>query len=79
MEHSAKDGSAKLVRACTLPLTAQRCVSVVVTELALFEFVDGVLTLQELAPGVDLTTVREKTEAVFAISPDLKTMPIDTH
>ncbi|WP_061955768.1 3-oxoacid CoA-transferase subunit B [Cupriavidus pauculus] len=79
MEHSANDGSAKLVRACTLPLTAQRCVSVVVTELALFEFVDGVLTLQELAPGVDLTTVREKTEAVFAISPDLKTMPIDTH
>ncbi|WP_404995053.1 3-oxoacid CoA-transferase subunit B [Cupriavidus pauculus] len=79
MEHSAKDGSAKLVRACTLPLTAQRCVSVVVTELALFEFVDGVLTLHELAPGVDLTTVREKTEAVFAISPDLKTMPIDTH
>jgi acetate CoA/acetoacetate CoA-transferase beta subunit len=79
MEHSAKDGSAKLVRVCTLPLTAQRCVSVVVTELALFEFVDGVLTLHELAPGVDLTTVREKTEAVFAISPDLKTMPIDTH
>lgn len=76
MEHCAKDGSAKIVRSCTLPLTATGRVSMIVTELAVFEFVDGVLTLREVAEGVDLITVREKTEAVFAISPDVKTMPV---
>jgi len=76
MEHCAKDGGAKILRECSLPLTALGRVSMIVTELALFTFVDGKLTLQELAPGVELGTVMEKTEARFAVASDLKTMPV---
>lgn len=77
MEHCAKDGGAKILRACTLPLTALGRVSMIVTDLALFAFVDGVLTLKELAPGVDLEMVRERTEAGYVVAPDLKTMPVE--
>jgi len=76
MEHCAKDGSPKVMRQCTLPLTAVHCVSVLVTELALFEFIDGKLTLKELAPGVELDQVRAKTEAEFAVCGELKTMQV---
>ena len=79
MEHCAKDGSPKILHACTLPLTAVKRVSMIVTELAVFEFIHGTLTLKELAPGVDLDTVREKTEATFVTASDLKTMPVETH
>ena len=76
MEHCAKDGSSKILRKCTLPLTAVNRVSMIVTELALFEFIGDKLFLKELAPGVDLDTVTKSTEAEFTVSPDLKTMPI---
>ncbi|WP_316859475.1 3-oxoacid CoA-transferase subunit B [uncultured Cohaesibacter sp.] len=71
MEHCAKDGSAKILKACTLPLTAVHCVSMIVTELAVFEFSDDTLTLVELGPETDLQTVKDKTEASFAISKHL--------
>ncbi|WP_407066912.1 3-oxoacid CoA-transferase subunit B [Hohaiivirga grylli] len=78
MEHCAKDGSSKFLKSCTLPLTAVGVVSVLVTELALFTFERGAEkpVLRELAPGVDLETVKAKTEAEFDVAPDLKTMPI---
>lgn len=76
MEHCAKDGSSKVMRQCTLPLTAIHCVSVLVTELALFAFIGGTLTLKELAPGVELDEVRAKTEAEFAVCGELKTMRV---
>ncbi len=78
MEHCAKDGSSKILRKCTLPLTAVNRVSMIVTELAVFEFVNGTLTLKELAPGIDLETVKKSTEAEFAVASDLKTMPVGT-
>ncbi|MTI18026.1 CoA transferase subunit B [Rhodobacteraceae bacterium RKSG542] len=78
MEHCAKDGSSKVLKECTLPLTAVNCVSVLVTELALFEFVNGAMVLKELAPGVDLATVQERTEADFQVAFDLKTMEFDS-
>ncbi|MDV7021914.1 3-oxoacid CoA-transferase subunit B [Atlantibacter subterranea] len=74
MEHCAKDGSAKILRRCTMPLTAQHAVNMLVTELAVFEFIDGKMWLIETAPGVDVDTVRARTEAEFAISSGLKTM-----
>ena len=70
MEHTEKSGAPKLVKACTLPLTGQRVVDVVVTELGVFEVNRGrsPLTLVELAPGVTLDEVKAKTEAPFESS-----------
>lgn len=76
MEHCAKTGGSKILKKCTLPLTACNKVHMVVTELAVFEFIDGKLTLTEIAEGCDLDTVKAKTEAEFIVSPTLKTMPL---
>jgi 3-oxoacid CoA-transferase B subunit len=67
--HTAKDGSPKLVRECTFPLTAQRPVDVVVTEAATFRTDAGGLVLVDLAPGVTLDWVRARTEAPFRVDP----------
>lgn len=73
MEHCAKDGSAKILRSCTMPLTAQHAVHMLVTELAVFRFIDGKMWLTEIADGCDLATVRAKTEARFEVAADLNT------
>jgi 3-oxoacid CoA-transferase subunit B len=70
MEHSAKDG-AKLLKQCTLPLTGERVVDMVVTDLAVFTIDkhgnDG-MALIELADGVTLDEVKAKTEAEFRVA-----------
>ena len=70
MEHSEKSGASKLVKACTLPLTGQGVVDLVITELGVFQVNRGKspLTLIELAPGVTLDEVRAKTEAAFEVA-----------
>ncbi|MEM7342932.1 MAG: 3-oxoacid CoA-transferase subunit B [Chloroflexota bacterium] len=65
MTHTNRDGSAKIVPDCTLPLTATNAVEMVITELAVFRFIDGQLTLTELMPGATLEDVQAKTEAAF--------------
>jgi 3-oxoacid CoA-transferase B subunit len=70
--HSAKDGTAKIVEACTFPLTAQRPVDVVVTEAATFRVDDGGLTLVELAHGVSVDWVRQHTRAPFSMAADVE-------
>ncbi|MDP1988478.1 CoA transferase subunit B [Phenylobacterium sp.] len=67
MEHTEKSGAPKLVKACSLPLTGQSVVDLVVTDLAVFEVNRGrsPLRLIELADGVTLDEVRAKTEASF--------------
>lgn len=65
MMHTSRDGAAKIVPECTLPLTTVGSVSVVVTELAKFRFVDGQLTLVEVMPGATLDEIRAKTTAHF--------------
>ncbi len=67
MTHTSRDGSSKVVKECTLPLTAVNAVTVLVTELAKFQFIDGQLTLVEVMPGVTLKEVEEKTEANFVV------------
>ncbi|MDI6047831.1 3-oxoacid CoA-transferase [Flavobacterium yafengii] len=65
MNHNNRDGSSKIVPTCTLPLTTLGSVDMVITELAVFKYFDGKLTLIELMPGATLEEVREKTEAKF--------------
>jgi 3-oxoacid CoA-transferase subunit B len=70
MEHSAKDGP-KLLKKCNLPLTGEKVVDLVVTELAVFTIdkhgKDG-MALIELADGVTLDEVKSKTEAEFRVA-----------
>ena len=70
MEHSAKDGP-KLLKTCNLPLTGERVVDMVVTDLAVFTIDkhgnDG-MALIELADGVTLDEVKAKTEAEFRVA-----------
>lgn len=61
MEHTSKSGAPKLLPACKLPLTGKRVVHEVVTDLGYFHCTADGLKLMELAPGVDVETVREKT------------------
>ena len=68
MTHSSRDSRSKIVPACTLPLTATNSVDVVITELAVFRFCEGRLTLTELMAGVTLEEVRAKTDATFEIA-----------
>jgi 3-oxoacid CoA-transferase subunit B len=70
MEHTEKSGAPKLVKACTLPLTGQSVVDLVITELGVFDVSRGKspLMLLELAPGVTLDEVKAKTEAEFAVA-----------
>ena len=65
MEHVAKDGSAKLVKQCSLPLTGVGVVDLIITDLCVFEIVDGEMRLIELADGVTAEEVRSKTEAHY--------------
>ncbi len=65
MDHNAKDGSAKLVHECSLPLTGSGVVDMVISELGVFEFRESRLTLIELAPGVLAAEVKDRTEARY--------------
>jgi len=63
MEHTAKSGQAKILRACTLPLTGTRVVNRIITDLCVLDITKKGLKLVELAPGVSEQMVRERTEA----------------
>lgn len=65
MSHTSKDGSSKVMKECTYPITSTRSVDMIFTELAVFEVNDKQLKLVELMPGATIEEVREKTEAEF--------------
>ena len=65
MMHNEKNGDPKVVPLCDLPLTALRAVDMVITDKAVFEFIEGKLTLTEIMPGATLEEVRALTAAEF--------------
>lgn len=67
-EHVAKDGSPKILKECSLPLTAKGEVSLIVTDMAVIEVTSEGLVLLELAPGISVDDVVSKTGAELIIS-----------
>lgn len=68
MEHNAKDGSPKVVRVCTYPLTALACVHTIVTDLAVIDVTPQGLLLREVAPGWTAAEVQSFTEPILHYS-----------
>ncbi len=73
MEHTAK-GAHKILKKCKLPLTAQKVVSMIITEMGVIEVTPNGLVLKEIHPEFTVEQVQEATEATLTISPDLKPM-----
>ena len=69
MEHTSKDGSPKILKECTLPITGLGVVNLIITDLAVFEVKSGGgLILIELQPGANLDDIRAKTGARFDVA-----------
>jgi 3-oxoacid CoA-transferase len=69
MEHTSKDGSSKVLKKCSLPLTGKGVVNKIITDLCVFEVEPGKgLVLTELHPGVSLEDVKAKTAADFRVA-----------
>jgi 3-oxoacid CoA-transferase subunit B len=68
MEHVCKDGALKIVRECSLPLTGAQVVNRIITDLCVIDVNANGLTLIELAPGVSVEEVRQKTEPPLTVA-----------
>ena len=89
-EHNAKDGTAKIVAECTLPLTGLKCVDRIITDLAVFDIEDTPptaetpdggtrLLLTRLAPGVTVEELLEKTGAAFDVQLEATSPATEEH
>ena len=74
MEHNAKDGSAKLVKQCSLPLTGAGCVDMIISDAAVLTMdrAKGRFVLREVAPGLTAEDIVKRTEAEIIVAPDVK-------
>ena len=70
MDHSTRKGEPKILTQCTLPLTGKRCIDMIITDLCVLQFDEDAnrFRLTELAPGVTVEEVLEKTEAEIITS-----------
>ncbi len=74
MTHNTKDGQPKIVRELTLPLTARKCVDLIITDLGVIAVAEQGLVLKEVAPGWTPQEVQEFTAAPLTFAADLKEM-----
>jgi 3-oxoacid CoA-transferase subunit B len=74
MEHTTKDGRPKILKRCTLPLTGERVVHRIVTELAVIDVTPEGLVLKEIAADTTFEAIQSVTEPALTRSPDLKSM-----
>lgn len=76
MAHTTRDGEPRIVEDCDYPLTAQRCVDVIITDLAVIDVTPHDLRLRETAPGVSSAEVAERTGAPLHIPADVPQMSL---
>jgi 3-oxoacid CoA-transferase subunit B len=76
MGHTTKNGEPRIVKKCTLPLTARECVDLIVTDIAVIEVTPKGLVLKEVAPGWTAKEIQALTEPKLKIAPDLKEMEL---
>jgi len=67
MEHTTREGTAKILRACTLPLTGKKVVNKIITELAVIDVTGRGLVLKDVASDTTVEAVRQATEATLII------------
>ena len=75
MEHTAKDGSPKILESCTWPLTGRKCVHLIVTDMAVIEVTPQGLALREVAPDTTVEEVRKATGTALIVDGNVRTMP----
>ncbi|MBF8964576.1 CoA transferase subunit B [Pontibacter sp. FD36] len=71
MQHTARDGSSKLLKECTLPITGLKCIKKIVTDLAVLEVTDDGFRLLERAPGVSVEEIQKATEGRLIVEGDI--------
>ncbi|WP_235295927.1 CoA transferase subunit B [Portibacter marinus] len=76
MMHTNRSGASKLLKACTLPITGVKCVSKVVTNLAVLEIKDGAFHLLERAPGVSVEEIKGSTEGALIVGGEIPEMQL---
>jgi 3-oxoacid CoA-transferase subunit B len=76
MDHATKDGSPKILKQCTLPLTGTRCVSAICTDRAWIDVTAEGLRLREVAPGETFGSVQDLTEPRLLVGPDVRPMQV---
>ena len=76
MTHAAKDGSPKIVRECSYPLTAKGAVDLIITDLAVIDIEEDGLWLRELLPGVSVEELQALTEPALRVADDLKPLEV---
>ena len=74
MQHVSKDGKSKILKKCSLPLTGERCVNRIVSELAVIDVTPSGLKLVERAPGVAVEEIIAATEARLLVEGDVPEM-----
>ncbi|HAQ05986.1 MAG TPA: acyl CoA:acetate/3-ketoacid CoA transferase subunit beta [Bacillus bacterium] len=72
MNHTDRDGTSKIVEACTLPLTAAGCVNLIITNLAVFKIMEGTLILTERFAPHTIAEIVDKTACEFSVADNIR-------